>query len=225
MVSNYYTHLRLDILKHVPHDVCNVLSVGCGAGVTEATLVEKGIEVTGIELDHDAAQMARTNGLTVIEADAEDAQIQLGKKVFDCLIYADVLEHFADPLKALRLHVQHLRLGGTVIISVPNFRYYEVLWQLAIRGHIRYEDDGILDRTHLRITTRRMVVDWLSQVGLPSVSWHYQISRRRDKVFSAVSLHLANEFVARQVVVVGSCQAAENKIIPHKQNTPQVGRV
>lgn len=204
MVSDYYTHLRSDILSHVPHDACNVLSVGCGAGVTEAKLVEKGIEVTGIELDHDAAQLARRSGLTVIEADAENSQTQLEDRVFDCLIYADVLEHFADPVGVLRSHVAHLRPGGRVIISVPNFRYYSVLWQLAIRGHIQYVDSGILDRTHMRITTRRMVVDWLSQVGLHAVSWTYVIHSRRDKVASAVSLHLATEFVAKQIIVIGS---------------------
>ena len=221
MVSNYYTHLRLDVLEHVPLDVCNVLSVGCGAGVSEARLVEKGIDVTGIELDHDASQLARSNGLTVIEADAENDQMNFGNKMFDCLIYADVLEHFVDPVRVLRSHVAHLRPGGTVIISVPNFRYYEVLWQLVIRGHVKYIDAGILDRTHLRITTRRMVVDWLSQVGLGSVSCTYNISRRRDKIFSAACMYLAKEFIAKQVIVVGSNQYGENSVTPRRQHATQ----
>ena len=99
-----------------------------------------------------------------------------------------------------------------MIISVPNFRYYSVLWQLAIRGHIQYVDAGILDRTHLRITTRRMVVDWLSQVGLHTVSWTYKITRRRDKIISAVCLQLAAEFIARQIIVIGSSQSGENNV-------------
>lgn len=199
----YFEWLRTDVLAHVPPAARRVLSIGCGSGVTEAELVKRGLEVVGIELDPKAAQRARSRGLTVFGGDATQIASELAGRTFDCLIYADVLEHMADPVAVLRSHVALLEQGGTVIISVPNFRHCSVLWQLFVRGHVRYTDAGILDRTHLRLTTRRMVVEWLRQSEINPTTTQYGMSQRREKLVSVCSLGLLREFVARQVMIVG----------------------
>lgn len=199
---SYYGRLRDEILRLVPPNARRVLSVGCGAGVTEGELVKKGVEVVGIEMNADAAHSARARGLMVIEGDAADVSQELENRCFDCLIYADVLEHIADPVAILRVHMPLLNNGGSVIISVPNFRHFSVVAQLFGRGHIRYTDAGILDRTHVRLTTRRMVQEWFAEVGLRPVAMVYRMSQRREKVLAHCSLGLLREFVARQVIVV-----------------------
>lgn len=87
--------------------------------------------------------IARERGLIVLEGDVSTIDVGQASEFFDCLIYADVLEHLPDPVAVLRRHVEGLQNNGTVIISVPNFRHYSVLWQLFIPGPVHYKDTGI----------------------------------------------------------------------------------
>jgi methionine biosynthesis protein MetW len=200
---DYFAHLRADILDCVPAAASRILSVGCGKGVTEAVLVGRGSDVVGIELNPAAASEARSRGLTVLEGDVSHVAAELAGRTFDCMIFADVLEHIADPVAVLRSHLARLDRRGTVIVSVPNFRNFEVLWQLFIRGHVRYADAGILDRTHLRVTTRRMVEQWYRETDIQKIRVKYRMWRRRETWLSAATLGVLREFIARQVIVVG----------------------
>ena len=201
--SSYFTHLRTDVLAMVPESARSFLSVGCGSGRTEGELVRRGAEVVGIEIDHEAAGEARANGLEMIEGDAVAIADALRDRRFDCLIYADILEHLADPVAMVREHLRSLVPGGCVIVSVPNFRHFEVLRQLFVYGHIRYTDSGILDRTHLRITTRRLVQEWFGDLGLVCERVDYRVWRKRERLLAGLSLGLLREFVAAQVVLRG----------------------
>ena len=71
-----------------------------------------------------------------------------------------------------------------------------------MKGRIRYKDAGILDKTHIRITTRKMVLEWFDHTGLEVVSCSYGIWGRRYKLLSACLLGLAREFIAHQIVLV-----------------------
>jgi hypothetical protein len=73
---------------------------------------------------------------------------------FKQVVLADVLEHMVDPWSALDHVVKDLLDGGgRVIVSLPNVRHWRVIASLLLRGHWRYVDEGILDRTHLRFFT------------------------------------------------------------------------
>ena len=202
-VRPYFLYKRGDILELTPTDAKCVLSVGCGAGVTEGELVARGMQVVGIELNPSAAALARTRGLTVIEGDTGELGAALESYSFDCIIYADVLEHLTDPLAVLRQQIPRLRPGGTVIVSVPNFRELRVFWQLFVRGQIHYTDAGVLDRTHLRLTTRKMVLEWFRAVSIVPHKWRYNRGGRLARLLWPWLPGIAKEFIAPQVVVVG----------------------
>ena len=200
--DGYFSRRRADILELVPADARRILSVGCGAAVTEAELVKEGRSVVGIELNPGAAAIARRRGLEVFEGDATALDKALEGREFDCLIYADVLEHIADPVAVAAGHVRRLRAGGTVIISVPNFRCLMVFRQLFLQGRIQYTDQGVLDRTHLRLTTRKMVLDWFAELGLTPVSNRYNRGGRLGRVGFKFLPAFVKEFLATQVVLV-----------------------
>jgi 2-polyprenyl-3-methyl-5-hydroxy-6-metoxy-1,4-benzoquinol methylase len=202
-IPSYYEWFRSDVISAVPPDAKTVLSVGCAAGQTEAELVKRGIKVVGVEINPEAAKIARVRGLTILEGDVSEIDVAVAGEFYDCIIYADVLEHLPDPLAVLQRHVAALKKNGTVIVSVPNFRHHSVFQQLFVHGHVHYTDAGILDRTHLRITTRKMVIEWFELAGLRKVLVKYVIPRRRDRLISAVSLGLFREFLATQILVVG----------------------
>jgi len=99
--------------------------------------------------------------------------------------------------------VKSLKPKGIVYVSVPNFRRYSVFWQLFVRGHVNYVEKGILDRTHLRITTRRMVLERFELAGIDPVKVTFYLARRREKLASACLFGLAKEFIATQIHLVG----------------------
>lgn len=202
-LRDYYCWRRDDVLAQVPQDARRVLSVGCASGITEVELVRRGVEVVGIETNPAAAAEARKRGLLVLEGDATTIRENLSGFRFDCLIYADVLEHIPNPIPLLCHHANLLNRGGRAVISIPNFRHYRVFWELFMRGGIPDADAGIFDRTHVRITTLKVVRSWLTQAGLTPMSAIHEMNRRRDKVIASCSAGLLREWVANQVLVVG----------------------
>jgi 2-polyprenyl-3-methyl-5-hydroxy-6-metoxy-1,4-benzoquinol methylase len=100
-------------------DAGRLLDVGCSAGFFLAAARDVGWEVKGLELNADAAALARERfGLDVTAAGVEDAPFPPGS--FDAVTLWDVLEHLRDPRGALQLVRRLLRPGGTLALSTPN---------------------------------------------------------------------------------------------------------
>ena len=202
-IDSYFNMFRQDVLDVIPSDAKRVLSVGCASGVTEAELVKRGIEVVGIEMNPVAAETARQRGLIVFEGDASKIDTGIDNKLYDCIIYADILEHLLEPLEVIKKHLAYLRPGGIIYITVPNFRNWNIFWQLFIRGRVKYVEAGILDRTHIRITTRKMVLEWLKDAQLQTVKVSHIIHGRKNKMISYCSFGFLKELVSEQIGVVG----------------------
>ena len=168
--ADYYRRDRPDLLALVPPHARRILDVGCGEGALGAKLkAALRAEVHGIELHAPAAAAARRVLDSVTEGDATHVRLPFPEGAFDCLVFGDVLEHLVDPWTALRSTVKLLRRGGTVVASVPNLRHLGVTLPLLFAGRFEYEDEGILDRTHLRFFTRRSFVELLASAGLEDV--------------------------------------------------------
>jgi 2-polyprenyl-3-methyl-5-hydroxy-6-metoxy-1,4-benzoquinol methylase len=169
-VSGYFEHGRPDMLAFVPEGVRRVLEVGCGAGDFGAAVrALRSAEVVGLELVAEAAQAARGKLDRVIVVDAERDQLDLPESYFDCLICNDVLEHFPNPWATLAKLVRHLRPDAWIVASIPNVRFHKVMRRLVWPGEWRYEDAGVLDRTHLRFFTRASAAELLRSAGFDIV--------------------------------------------------------
>ena len=199
---SYFGWERLDAVERIPTSAKRVLTLGCGGAATERHLVERGAEVVGFEQDPRAAAVARKHGLEIREHDL-DKGVELGDDVFDAVLLLDVLEHLRDPEQVLRDCVDHLAPGSTVVVSIPNFRHYSILWSLGARGGVRYVDAGILDRTHVRLTTLRMVRDWFAATGVDEVEARHTMHSRRERLLSRLSFGRLDDLLAEQVMLVG----------------------
>ena len=145
-----------------------VLDVGCASGYVARALLDRGAQaVDGIELDPVDAEAARAVCRTVVVGSVEDhATIErVADGAYDAIVLADVVEHLRHPEEALRALVPKLRSGGRIVLSVPNVAHWSVRLGL-LRGRFRYEDVGLLDRTHLRFFTRETVLELLDDAGL-----------------------------------------------------------
>ena len=109
-----------------------VLDVGCGDGSLMNFLVkEKNIETRGLELDQNNVQECIYKGLTVIQGNAETELYQFPDQSFDYVVLSQTLQAFYKPDKVLK---ELLRIGKSVIVSIPNFGYWKVRTSLLFFG-------------------------------------------------------------------------------------------
>ena len=109
-----------------------VLDVGCGDGSLINHLIkEKNIEARGLELKKENITKCIYKGLPVIEGNAETELHQFPNQSFDFVILSQTLQAFYNPEKVLK---DLLRIGKSVIISIPNFGYWRVRTSLLFFG-------------------------------------------------------------------------------------------
>lgn len=164
--SEYFRQARWELLPHVPLTARRILDVGCGAGRFGALLKEKraGIEVVGIELMPEQAQHAAQHLDRVLVGNIETMPLPFAEGYFDCIVCADVLEHLRYPDRVLERLRPLLAPYGVLLISFPNIRFHEVLTMLS-QGAWRYQNQGILDATHLRFFTKTELHSLLTGAG------------------------------------------------------------
>ena len=109
-----------------------VLDIGCGDGSLMSLLnEEKHIEVRGLELNQENVQECIHKGLPVIQGNAETELHQFPDKSFDYVVLSQTLQAFYEPEKVLR---NLLRIGKSVVISIPNFGFWKVRIKLLFFG-------------------------------------------------------------------------------------------
>mgnify|MGYP006414278653 FL=1 len=164
-MPQYYKHVRDDVLSLVPKSATDILEIGCAAGMTGRELKKNAdIYFAGVEIDHKASLEAKKVLDYVIEGNIETLDLPFEEQRFDCILFADVLEHLIDPLTVLKKIRKFLKVNGTIIASIPNVQYLGVVNQL-VEGNWTYQDEGILDRTHLRFFTYREIIKLFDEAG------------------------------------------------------------
>ncbi len=146
-----------------------VLEVGCSTGHVTTHLVAAGNTVVGVEIDEAAAAEARQviEVVHVVDLDVTPlSTVEHGE--FDVILLGDVLEHVRNPPAVLADIVTLLSPNGRLVVSVPNAAHVDVRLML-LEGRVEYQDDGLLDRTHLRWFTKASFRELLAQCGFVAI--------------------------------------------------------
>lgn len=192
---------RPEIVSLIPPGSSKILDVGCGAGdVGHSAKRIMPCEVTGIEIDSVKAKTAASKIDRVINADAETFDSELPSGYFDCVIFADVLEHLKDPLAALAKYLKYLREGGVFVISVPNVRHFKVLFDLILLGDWKYEPFGLLDEGHIRFFTLKSFRRLMKKAGVRPVSVKRIFSIKGSKYLNVMTFGIFRNFFTAQYV-------------------------
>lgn len=135
-----------------------VLDLGCSSGLLAEKVRNLGHYVVGVDAFGLPGVEERTDEF--YRADLEGGIPAVVGGNFDYVIAGDVVEHLADPRKALAEIRRVLKPGGEVLLSVPNIGHWYPRVRIAL-GMFGYDRRGILDETHLRFfnrsTLRRLV--------------------------------------------------------------------
>jgi 2-polyprenyl-3-methyl-5-hydroxy-6-metoxy-1,4-benzoquinol methylase len=177
--SHYYAGTRAELRAFLPEKYNRVLEVGCARGGFRANLLESA-EVWGIEPFPEVAEAAKGRLNRVLIGTYEDVQQQLPDGAFDLVICNDVIEHMADDLGFLRSIRSKMQQGGYLMGSVPNMRNLPVLRALLFDKQWEYQNDGVLDRTHLRFYTIKSFPNLLQRAGFDAIKFsgiNYYVGR------------------------------------------------
>ena len=111
-----------------------VLDVGCGDGALLDYLEHaKGVDARGVEISQDGVRHCVSQGLSVIQGDADADLSDYPSDAFDYVILSQTLQTVREPRTVLQ---QLTRIGRRAIVSFPNFGYWRVRLYLAVRGRM-----------------------------------------------------------------------------------------
>ncbi len=164
--ADYYENTRPEMLAFLPEGIKTALDIGCSSGAFGAAIKEKcGAEVWGIEPFESFGKFAIDRLDTVFIASVESTIEKLPDNYFDVIYCNDVLEHLLDPYTVLEQLKTKLTANGKVISSIPNIRYFRAFFKILFKGEWEYEDQGIMDRTHVRFFTKKSIVKMYANAG------------------------------------------------------------
>jgi len=115
-----------------------VLEIGCGNGINLQLLSsDPGITADGCDLNKNALdQIVSVKGKKYLY-NILNPDIRLTGK-YDLVLLMDVLEHIKDDLEFLKASVDHLKVGGRVMINVPAHKFLYSKYDKQIGHERRY---------------------------------------------------------------------------------------
>jgi SAM-dependent methyltransferase len=126
---------RLESYLPVFRGTSDVLDVGCGRGEFLELLAGEGITARGIDVNHEMAELCRSRGLDVAEADAVGYLTTLPDGSLGGIFAAQVVEHLQPDylLRFLELAFHKLRPGGRIALETLN----PACWTAFFESYIR----------------------------------------------------------------------------------------
>lgn len=155
-----------------------VIDVGCGAGRHSFEAYRRGADV--VAFDQNATELADVD--TVLRAMAEAGEapssaaaetvvgdalaLPYPDRTFDCVIASEILEHVPADDTMINELIRVLRIGGTLVVTVPRWLPERVCWLLSDEYH---SNEG----GHIRIYRASALRAKIAKAGLALVHTHH----------------------------------------------------
>ena len=142
----------------------NLLDVGCSTGQLLEAGLQRGWDVTGIELDPKTAHRTASRlGVNVLAGSGVDRIGDLAQ--FDLIVMSHCLEHVEHPGEIMKGARKHLKTGGVILLRVPNARS-----RLAEAGGTNWS--WFMPPRHLTYLSERTILKLAETSGLAvHVQW------------------------------------------------------
>lgn len=113
-------------------------------------------------------QLLDKNGLkpgdiNIIEADLFEYKPE---KLYDLVLSFGLIEHFNDTKAIIETHLQFLKPGGTLFITLPNFK--------GVNGWVQRKfDRSNYDKHNINCMNTKLLADYCRELGLTEVESYY----------------------------------------------------
>lgn len=151
----------------------SVLDLGCGDGQLLRQLMDaKGVRGQGVELDATAVFQCVERDVPVFQSDLDAGLKGFSDQSFDYVVLEETVQTLHRPAEVL---VEMLRVGRHGIVSFPNFGYWRVRLDLALRGRMPVTPTLPYrwhDTPNIHLLTLQDLLDWTSENGVRVVEAH-----------------------------------------------------
>jgi 2-polyprenyl-3-methyl-5-hydroxy-6-metoxy-1,4-benzoquinol methylase len=155
---------RFDLLERIGTSARSILEFGCGeAPLGEALKKRQKCRVVGIELDPEAAAVARKRIDAVYRGDVREI-VEILDERFDWIVGGDIVEHLDEPWSFLAELRRLAAPGGHLLLSIPNLANASVVSDL-LHGRFDYVYMGLTCVGHVRLFTKQTIADMLTIAG------------------------------------------------------------
>lgn len=184
------------LLKLMPVNARTIVEVGCSSGALarEYKKINTSCKYIGVEVVSRYIPLAQRYCDIVLELDIERLDEGSLREALpgDCWIFGDTLEHLNDPWSLLARIRAVISADGCVVACIPNAQNWSVQARLNC-GEFRYEDSGLLDKSHLRWFTRTTIVEMFTHAGYRIIEGVpiFLDGPLKDKVLPAIKLMAA----------------------------------
>ena len=157
----------LRVIADMIEPSARVLDIGCGDGALLGYLAsEKGVDARGVELSQSGVNACVTQGLSVIQGDADSDLDAYPTGAFDVGVLSQTLQATRQPRRVLETL---MRIGKRAIVSFPNFGCWRVRAALALRGRMPVTpllDHAWYDSPNIHLCTIRDFVGVCDELGV-----------------------------------------------------------
>jgi len=146
---------RVEFAARFVPKVKKLLDIGCGDGVISNFLKGKVDEIYGIDNSSENLEIAKKYGILTSKIDLDKEKTFYKNDFFDVITCLDVIEHIKDPQKLIEEIKRILCINGLLIISTPNIRFSNHLFQLIFKGRFPKTslDPALYDGGHIHFFT------------------------------------------------------------------------
>ena len=125
-----------------------------------------------------------------------------------CWLFPDALQNIRDPWRLLRQIKANGRKNVEIVAAFPNAQYWMMQGSLA-GGQLHYQDEGIMDRSHLRMMTRATIIELFRASG-------YQIVDMRARLAAQPTPQIADAIRQLAAAAGHNPQLALDDSIPYQ---------
>lgn len=196
---------RLDRLfkKFLDKGHKRILEIGCARAKQLVYFAKEfGYEVHGIDYSEKGVELAKENlkkaGVNGTVLCEDIFQTSFKEETFDIVYSMGVIEHFEDPTEIIDIHLKMLKRGGTLIITIPNYKDSLSFTLNKITGKektlLSTHNLSIMDKKILRelLPIKRIKILTLDYFG--PVDFTPAFSEIKNKAILYLA-HLANQIV------------------------------